>query len=68
MGTSIIDSKMFRVRYVCNNVTMTTEDSPPTDIETVHIAYAFFFTSNLSCYTKYYFYLLLLACDLSCVV
>ena len=33
---------MFRVRYVCNNVTMTTEDSPPTDIETVHIAYAFF--------------------------
>ena len=53
MGASIIDSKMFRVRYVCNNVTMTTEDSPPTDIETVHIAYAFFFTSNLSCYTKY---------------
>lgn len=43
IGTSIIDSKMFRVRYVCNNVTVTTEDSPPTDIETVHIAYAFFF-------------------------
>ena len=43
MGASIIDSKMFRVRYFCNNVTTTTEDSSPTDIETVHIAYAFFF-------------------------